>query len=265
MTPAQILRISFAAAALAIAAHARQEGAAPKPELPRLPELGGANDPRQEMIELFRKVETRLGEIDKLLYDASAGERGLSGSSLDSGMAELLKTSKGKSEEVLAGIDRILEIAQQEGGTCSSGMSGKSSQKKSQGSNPSQSSQGSGNQPQQGSQGQQQQREATPERPGGQQPAPGEKDGPGQDEKQQQGQGGQPQGNQRSNAEPQNTVGGPPPGLETGRVDPSRDAERWGELPEQYRELFRTEGGGDLPPQYRDWIDAYHRRLNRRR
>jgi hypothetical protein len=29
--------------------------------------------------------------------------------------------------------------------------------------------------------------------------------------------------------------------------------------------LFRTEGGGDLPPQYRDWIDAYHRRLNRRR
>lgn len=264
MKPAQILRVTLAAAALALAAHARQDGATPTPELPRLPELGGANDPRQEMIELFRKVETRLGEIDKLLYDASAGERALSGSSLDSGMAELLKSSKGKSEEVLAGIDRILEIAQQQGGSCSSGMSGGSKQKSPKGSNPGQPSQGSGSEPQQGSQGQQE-REATPERPGGQKPAPdGKQDGQEPGDKQQ-AQGGQPKGNQRSNVEPQNSVGGPPPGLETGRVDPTRDAERWGELPEQYRELFRTEGGGDLPPQYRDWIDAYHRRLNRRR
>ena len=43
------------------------------------------------------------------------------------------------------------------------------------------------------------------------------------------------------------------------------DRERWGDLPLQVRDLFRSEGSSaDLPAQYRDWIDAYHRRLNRR-
>jgi hypothetical protein len=37
--------------------------------------------------------------------------------------------------------------------------------------------------------------------------------------------------------------------------------DRWGDLPIQVREVFRTEGGADLPPQYRDWIDGYYKKL----
>jgi hypothetical protein len=37
--------------------------------------------------------------------------------------------------------------------------------------------------------------------------------------------------------------------------------DRWGDLPIQVREVFRTEGGADLPPQYPDWIDGYYKKL----
>jgi hypothetical protein len=131
------------------------------------------------------------------------------------------------------------------------------------GGQPQNSSKGSEGEPQQGAQGPQQ-RESTPDKPGGREPSnKPEGEQPGDGKKPQQGD--QPKGDQESGATPQNSKGGPPPGSETQRVDAGRDGERWGELPEQYRELFRTEGGGDLPPQYSDWIDAYHRRLNRRR
>lgn len=237
----------------------------PAPPIVIPPELGGATglggaagaeDPRQELIELFRKVETRLGEIDKLLYDASAGEGSVKDAAADSGMAKLLENSRAKSSEVISGIDRILEIAKQQGGSCSAGMSGGQPKSSSGG-----QQQG---QPQQGSKGQQQ-RENTPDQPGGKEPAQQPQGQQPGDEQQKPSNSGDPRGDKESGATPQNTVGGPPPGLDTRRVDSGRDAERWGELPEQYRELFRTEGGGDLPPQYRDWIDAYHRRLNRRR
>jgi hypothetical protein len=39
--------------------------------------------------------------------------------------------------------------------------------------------------------------------------------------------------------------------------------ERWGTLPEHARAIFSSEGDDEVPPRYRDWIDAYHRRLNR--
>lgn len=41
--------------------------------------------------------------------------------------------------------------------------------------------------------------------------------------------------------------------------------DRWGDLPIQVREVFRTEGGADLPPEYRDWIDGYYKKLLRHR
>jgi hypothetical protein len=109
-------RIALAAAALTLAAGATR-ASAQEPVPPTLPTLPQADDSREEMIELFRKVEKRLNEIDKLLYDASAGEVSLKGESLESGLSDLLKNSKSKSEEVLSGIDRILEIAKQQGGT----------------------------------------------------------------------------------------------------------------------------------------------------
>jgi hypothetical protein len=99
-----------AAAALAGALGAQEPSrTAPLPQV-------GPNDPRQEMIELFHKVERRLGEIDELLYKAGSGETGLE-SQAESGIAELLQRSKDGGKEVLSGIDRILEIARQQGGT----------------------------------------------------------------------------------------------------------------------------------------------------
>lgn len=78
-------------------------------------------------------------------------------------------------------------------------------------------------------------------------------------------QSGQPKGNQASPTEGQNQPGATPPGqaTEVTRVDPSAQ-DRWGELPEHAREVFRMQGGGDLPPRYREWIDAYYKRLNKR-
>ena len=64
--------------------------------------------------------------------------------------------------------------------------------------------------------------------------------------------------------DPKNQPSGPPRPLETARIAPSGDAkDRWGDLPQQVRDVFRTEGTSDLPAQYRDWIDAYYRRLNK--
>lgn len=101
----------LAAAALAGATLHAQEPARPVP----LPQIG-ESDPRQEMIELFHKVERRLNEIDELLYKAGSGETGID-SQEESGIAELLQRSKEGGQEVLGGIDRILEIARQQGGT----------------------------------------------------------------------------------------------------------------------------------------------------
>jgi hypothetical protein len=107
-------------------------------------------------------------------------------------------------------------------------------------------------------------REKTPE-------APGEK--PGQEEP---GQPDQARGDQaRGDEKPEGpgkdeTSGDNRPG--TPRVDeagqpvpPGGDAERWGFLPERFRETFRNQGADDLPVQYRDWIDSYYRRLNQQR
>jgi hypothetical protein len=111
------LQLACGAAALCLAASAQDP---PQPEpapKPTIEELGVApDDPREEMIEVFHRVERRLQEIDRLLYDAAAGERQLSGVS-ESGMLDLLRRSQSKSEEAIQGIDRILEIAKQNGGT----------------------------------------------------------------------------------------------------------------------------------------------------
>lgn len=121
LSPALLLAAAaLVASATALgASHPGSSLQEPKPpiELPKLGGAPGAEDPRQELIELFQKVETRLGEIDKLLYDASAGERSVKGAAADSGMAKLLQNSRAKSSEVVSGIDRILEIAKQQGGT----------------------------------------------------------------------------------------------------------------------------------------------------
>ena len=220
------------------------------PEHPPLPGgggpgAGGEQQARQEMMELFGKVETRLKEIDALLYDASAGQSGLAGAD-ETVIGELLQQSSSKSEEVLSGIDRILEIASQfgsgQGGSCQSAM------------------QEGGDSPlDKRSQGEQGEKEKTPEiGPDGERPEQQQPESqPGQE---------QPDSPRESLAPPENRdAASAPPQGETGRVEVTDSAERWGDLPVHVRDLFRSEGGRDMPAQYRDWIDGYYRRLNKRR
>jgi len=249
-----MLSTGLLAAVLAVAAPA-QDPEGPLPPAPPVPL--GAVDPeagRNEMIELFLEVEQRLREIDQLLFDASAGEA-FGDEVEEAGIGDLLRQSTAKAEEVVEGIDRILEIAEQQGSAQQTMQSsGQGQQQKPQGSPLDQ-------QQQQGEQGQ---KEQTPE-------APGDRDQPPQDgeghkpEDEQQGKSGQPKSPRESDEESRNEDNQPQPEGETGSGARTVDsAERWGDLPIHVRDLFRSEGGGDMPPQYRDWIDAYYRRLNQR-
>jgi hypothetical protein len=232
------LNTLFAPAAHAVPA------AIPAMEGPPIEEITAVRkDPRSEMLELFGKVEKRLGEIDRLLFQAGAGETKLE-TQEESGISELLNQSVHRSEDVLKCIDRMLEIAAQQGGSCSSGQ-------------PSEQSQTSGSPldqqtpsgPREREQGREQSPSPQESQPSSEPKGQQEPRSPGED----------------PNTDPRNRSGSPPPSGETATPEDSSGAERWGDLPEQVRQLFRTEGGGDMPPQYRDWIESYYRRLNKRR
>lgn len=235
------------------AAWAQEPEQAPTPaptpapvELPPLPVLtppSAEASSREEMIELFQKVEARLGEIDDLLFDASAGE------SLDpqaeSGIGDLIQRSIEGAEEVREAMDRILEIAAEQGNSQSQS-----------GGPPGSESSPLDAQPQ----GQQGSKESTPENP-----TPQEQESPSQQPQgQQPGAESPPDSPRESLEDPKNNPASDPTAGETGAASGPQGNERWGDLPTHVRDLFRTEGGGDMPPQYRDWIDAYYRRLNQR-
>ncbi len=121
-------------------AAAQDDGTKP-PIRPPLPGMGGGaaeKTPQQEMAELFLEVESRMRSMGELLLDASAGDtsklndveesgiedllreaRSQAGASggASGGVGDLLLVSKLQGEQVLSGIDRILEIAAQNGGT----------------------------------------------------------------------------------------------------------------------------------------------------
>lgn len=193
---------------------------------------------QEEMLRLFGEVERNLRATDLLLWNASTGEVPLAEPE-DSGLADLLRDAQSRGRQTTEGIDRILEIARQQ----------------SQQSQSSQSNQPPPPSPSQSQQGQSppSPRENTPEA-GEQQPTPPHPEG--QDEP-------KPDGQEHPDPQDANDQG-PMRQEETGpRAAAGDEADRWGELPQRVRELFRTEGGGDVPAQYRDWIDAYYRRLNR--
>lgn len=253
-----------------------------------------ADDPHEEMERLFGEVERKLIKVNRLLEEASVGgkrgaaaARGLEGAvkSID----ELLRESEESGRASIAAIDRILEIASEEheesscsgsksGGLCKKPGSGKSSGSPSgqaSGSKP-KSGQGktgaqpggdqSGNQPgpldRQGTATAQ--REATPQGPGQGQREPGS-DKPGEDPRDASAQGQQPNGNRATPTPGQLRPGETPPSAATESVGVAPSGqERWGELPETTREIFRMQGGGDMPPRYREWIDAYYKRLNQK-
>jgi hypothetical protein len=243
---------------LLAAASAQDGGVHPPSPVERLLETGQAQSGQDEMVVLFQRIEERLREIDKLLYDASAGEPVVRVQ--ESGIAELLRTTRSKNQEVLDDMDRVLQLAQERGSKSQqqSGSTGSTGQ--SQGQSP--PSEGG---PSQGSREGSTQREQTPQGPGqerqeGQRPQGDQpQEGPSQD-------GREPRNGAETPADGETRPGDRPlrDGTGEGAGDDGGDG-RWGDLPVHVRELFRAQGGADLPPHYRDWIDAYYRRLNRER
>ena len=124
------------AGGLAPLAAAQDDGTRP-PIRPPLPGMGGQEaekTPQQEMAELFLEVENRMRSMGSLLLDASAGDTSKLSEIAESGIEDLLRearpqggasggvgdllsVSKLQGDKVLSGIDRILEIAAQNGGT----------------------------------------------------------------------------------------------------------------------------------------------------
>jgi len=144
-------------AALAIATLSQAALSLDDPNKPKLGELNpfAEQDPQQEMRRLFKEVELRIDRMQSLLLSASAGETdalaelsesgmddlfreqegspssgstgpsgesttsasGGSGSGGGGSVAELLKNSRSHGGQVVKDIDRILEIAAQNGGT----------------------------------------------------------------------------------------------------------------------------------------------------
>lgn len=124
---------------------AAQDDETKPPIRPPLPGMGGEAaeaTPQEEMAKLFLEVESRMRAMGELLLDASAGDTSKLSDVAESGLEDLLRearpqagaaggasggasggvgdlllVSKLHGEQVLSGIDRILEIAAQNGGT----------------------------------------------------------------------------------------------------------------------------------------------------
>ena len=241
-----------------------------------------ANDPHAEMRRLFGKIERELRDIDRLLADASAG--GSDGASAEAkkkasdavqGLKELLATSEERGKSVVAGIDRILELAQHEpcsssscesaGGMCknpgSSGSSNKDSKQKGNGrSEPGDADSTPGKSPLDRQGENSTQREATPQAPDASQAQNGREPKPAQPKE-----SGTPKGNDAAKTAAKNNPANPPGASPTDAPHAGASAvDKWGDLPVHVRDVFRAQGGGDMPAQYRDWIDAYYRRMAKR-
>jgi hypothetical protein len=215
-----------------------------KPEI-ELPDLTGMRAAQDEMIKLFHEVERTLGAIDLELADAGAGRIPVP-EGKDSGIERLLRSHGEKSDQAVAGIERILELAEELGK-----QSGSQCMKAGMNAPPEQSGESPLDKERQRGPTKD---EKTPE-------APKPKDGE---------QPPKPQGEKPDDRGPN-----PPPGENRPsppRIDESgqpfahgNDADRWGSLPERVQKVFQNQITDDLPLQYRDWIDAYYRRLNKSR
>jgi hypothetical protein len=197
------------------------------------------------MRRLFAEVERRLRAIDLALSDAAAGETPLA-TPESSGIDQLLRNVQEQGRSAARDMERILELALQNGDQRRSGQGGS-------GSSPS-GSQPQGQSPLDGPRGTSapetppSEAGGNPERP---EPGPGEQPDQGGTRSEDPGQ------NRPAPARPEDARG-------NSRVPVSDAQDAWGDLPERYREVFRAEGGGNMPVQYRDWIDAYYRRMNKR-
>jgi len=217
---------------------------AQEPQPVHLPDIGGMSAEQEEMIKLFHEVESTLESIDLELFDAGAG-RIPAPEGRESGIEKLLRSSGAKSDSVVSDIERILELAQQMGGSCKSCMKPGAKPGGEKGESPLDQERKRG--PTEG--------EKTPD-------APKPKDGQDQQPQQPKPDGEKPDDGGQNPPHGENRPS-PPRADEPGAaVTPGNDADRWGMLPERVRSVFQNQITDDLPLQYRDWIDSYYRRLN---
>jgi hypothetical protein len=215
---------------------ALQQGGGPEQEPPAAAP-GSQEELQRQIIELIHAVERRLAGIDRRLSDASVGIAPLE-KVADSGIDDLLREAARSGQRNVEDIDRILEIASRLDANQSNSGSSQQSQMP-QGESPLDSERDRGPQ----------ERESTPTEPT---PQPDH----------------QPKDEPRPEQNPphgENRPGSDPAERGSGTASTADDANRWGELPVRYREVFRNQGGAELPVQYREWIDAYHKRLSKTR
>jgi len=211
------------------------------------------DDAQREMVRLFGKVERQLRRVDVLLSDAGAGDTSALARVGPAGIDELLRSSLETGRRSVEDIDRILELAQQLGGSCQGGGTSAG--------DPQNQDQDSSSPLDRGRQTTQ--REDTPEDPAGERPGGQERQPDGDPSRPESSQGRPESPLGADDPERDNEPAADPPALELGgRAATADSAERWGDLPVHVRDIFRYEGGDGLPPQYRDWIDSYYRRLN---
>jgi len=243
-----IARARASAAVLALAAFAPTAGAQEPGDNPFLPTpvTSAPNSAEAEMRRLFAEVEQRLRAIDLALSDAAAGEAPLA-TPQSSGIDQLLRSVQEQGRSAARDMERILELALQNGDqqrrSGQGGSSGAPSPGNSQGPSPLDGPRGTSAPEQTPSEA-----GSNPDRP---QPSPGEKPSQGGERSE------DPGANRPAPARPDDARG-------DSRVPVTDSRDAWGDLPERYREVFRAEGGGNMPVQYRDWIDAYYRRMNKR-
>src|SRR5215510_14800916 len=79
-----------------------------------IPDPDGMKAAQEEMIKLFPEVERTLGSIDVELADAGAGRIPVPEGKV-SGIERLLRSHGEKSDQAVAGIERILELAEKLG------------------------------------------------------------------------------------------------------------------------------------------------------
>ncbi len=122
-------------AAPPLMALSQDEGPRPPIDIEDIMPGGEAKGGEEEMIQLFQSVERRLKDMGDYLLGAGAGDTSALSKIGEAGIEELLRSarpnrpestgsiadllsvSKAEGQKVLEDIDRILEIAQQNGGT----------------------------------------------------------------------------------------------------------------------------------------------------
>lgn len=190
---------------------------------------GLPGDPREQILELFRKIEKDLQEIDKLLLEAGSVKSAQKNAEAGKEMEKILEQTVEGQKRVVDAIEEILRKLPPDGQSSS-------------GSSSSQSSQGSNKDPKNP---QETQREQTPFDPG-QMPQQGE----------------EPKSSEKDTSAGRNRPANPPVRPPADPVNQANEAGKWGELPPLYQELFRNQKTDDVPLRYRRWIEQYYRRSN---